>query len=443
MRAWLEADKLDVAASVVLVAGALVTPILFIPNLFNPLRLSKELCFEVVLVVSCALQVQKLIVRGRDLLPDWRRFLRIPFAIPALFILALLVLSLMNQANTDIDSARLLSLFLVAYLLSFLLLPVKAEKYLIYGLMLAGCVNAVVVFLQSRQIMVFSNPYEAASHLGPTTERVYFTGLLGNPNELAFFLVGTALLAFHVVLRKERYWTVLLGFLTWCLSLLGIYLTLTFSAIIAFVVAMLVPFFFLLWKRWRRHASMLLFVLLIAPPVAGGYVFVQRQPFLQERITRIQQGLAEKNLNALLSDRYYPWLIGLHMAQDRPYFGQGLGGYQKLYFDFKARFLERNPDTYMTPLYYTFAHNEFIQIMAELGLVGLAIFGWFILEYLIRSWRYFFRKQTEPDGLLDLGLYAVGIAALVNCLAHFTFHTAALAFLLWVVLTVYARHVCS
>ncbi len=433
-------DKLGLATTLVLALGTFLTPILVVPIMFDPLRRSKELFFEAILVLACAFQIQKLILTAKNSAFDLRTVLKTPFFFPIAMTFLLLLVNSRGGGN-DRDSVVLVSLFLLAYLLSFFFLPQRAEKLLIGALMTAGCINSTVVLLQTRQMFIFSSPYE--SYLGPVTERVHLTGLLGNPNELGFFLACTALLSFHVALRKgDSRWT-FFGFLTWSLSLAGLCVTLTLTAIVAFATGILVSLFFLILERWRKHISLRRVLALALLPILVGIVLLRTQPEIEIRRAQMQNAIGEFDLNRLLSDRYYPWLIGLDMAFDKPLLGHGLGAYQRLYFDYKVRFLQRNPDKNMTSLYYTFAHNEYIQLWVEVGLIGLFIFGASVFEFFFRGFRYLFRSSKDPDGLLGIGLFSIGIATLANGLAHFTFHTAGVAILLWVFLTMYARHVSN
>lgn len=80
------------------------------------------------------------------------------------------------------------------------------------------------------------------------------------------------------------------------------------------------------------------------------------------------------SLNNSLRYRLGLWEDSLKMIQDKPVFGHGLNTFMPLFQEYRRKYqgqFDFGP---------TYAHNSFIQIAVETGLVGLTGFGWIFLR---------------------------------------------------------------
>ncbi len=84
--------------------------------------------------------------------------------------------------------------------------------------------------------------------------------------------------------------------------------------------------------------------------------------------------------------RAWDWWVGYEMWRDHPLFGVGLGGYKIFFVPYKPKFLASpRGEGYAFPFPRADqAHNEYVQVAAELGTVGFAVFlgGLGLLTYL-------------------------------------------------------------
>ena len=71
------------------------------------------------------------------------------------------------------------------------------------------------------------------------------------------------------------------------------------------------------------------------------------------------------------SDRFQMWRAGLAMWRERPLTGVGLGDLQPLYRDFAPAGVARA---------YGHLHNNWVQILASMGALGLLAFAWLMLQ---------------------------------------------------------------
>jgi len=89
-------------------------------------------------------------------------------------------------------------------------------------------------------------------------------------------------------------------------------------------------------------------------------------------------GLAFLNYLPLDSERHYLIAAGLQMFYDHPIFGLGFGS-------FPSEIVGPYKD-FILPGYITYdSHTAVVTILAELGLVGFALWAWWLVEYFRRS----------------------------------------------------------
>lgn len=74
--------------------------------------------------------------------------------------------------------------------------------------------------------------------------------------------------------------------------------------------------------------------------------------------------------------RAWDWWVGWHMVEDHPIIGVGVGDYKREFLPYKAEFLQTDRGQfYLDEVGYiqraAQAHNEYVQILAEMGIVGI------------------------------------------------------------------------
>lgn len=97
-------------------------------------------------------------------------------------------------------------------------------------------------------------------------------------------------------------------------------------------------------------------------------------------IGRLQQSL-DRDVNT--QARLLLWKVGFEMARAHPLIGVGGNNYQIQYSEGRAQLSARDPQNPLVRvndhLLPTYAHNEYVQILAELGMIGLLLFVLFSL----------------------------------------------------------------
>jgi O-antigen ligase len=133
------------------------------------------------------------------------------------------------------------------------------------------------------------------------------------------------------------------------------------------------------------------------------------------------------------------WLIALDMFRESPLSGQGLGGYGTGWINTRAQLASTSLDSsipgHIPPS--SWAHNEYLQLLAETGLAGAAVTA-ILITLGIAGWARRYR-QLDSDldrremALLSCGLVTAAIHALVSFPAHLPASALAMALLVGLV----------
>lgn len=115
--------------------------------------------------------------------------------------------------------------------------------------------------------------------------------------------------------------------------------------------------------------------------------------------------------------RFLYWATALEMWRARPLAGVGAGGYDAAFPEARASFAAKSPDSPLVEVNEKCrsvgAHNEYLQIMAELGAVGLALFVCFAAACVWVAWCALRRSSNPlaPGAVASLAVFAVSSGA--------------------------------
>jgi len=126
--------------------------------------------------------------------------------------------------------------------------------------------------------------------------------------------------------------------------------------------------------------------------------------------------------------REIDWWVGWEMLKAKPLTGVGLGNYKISFLEYKAAFLDTPQGAAYADLKIpraAQAHSDYVQVIAELGGLGLLTLLAFLGVLAVSYWKRLRRNPDESDRL-DLLLYAAGIVVfLVHALVSFPAHLPA------------------
>ncbi len=236
------------------------------------------------------------------------------------------------------------------------------------------------------------------AHFGPNN-RPFAT--FGNPNFFAAYLIGvlpvfTALL--FVFKKKYLHLNIavisLLLFNLWCTATRGAWLG--FVASVVVFVALLKP----KWSKVFKSGKGIIIFLLILLVFAGVIV---RGGFITKFI----------EVAGRPTDRLLIWRDTLVMGLKKP-LGVGLGAFH-IYFPRHAseELKKRIPQN---KFIVNYTHNEYLQVLSEMGIVGLAVFIWMIYAFFSTGIRQLNSVEPGEGGLryMTIGFLSGGAGILVH-----------------------------
>ena len=137
-----------------------------------------------------------------------------------------------------------------------------------------------------------------------------------------------------------------------------------------------------------------------------------------EEFTALQRLAAVSTAEDNTKVRLLYWGAGLEMFRSHPFAGVGANNYEVAFSAARQQFAETHPDSPLLgmneQLLTQYAHNEYVQILAELGVVGILIFGAFCLLLARTVWRAI---RYSPNPLLALGAGAGLLAFAISSTA--------------------------
>ena len=243
-------------------------------------------------------------------------------------------------------------------------LPAAGLRRLLDGLVVPASLVAVLGILQFHGLyrpFLFTGGEEAA--------RVGIASTLGNAADLGAFLVLPCLLC-QLGLRRSAGGRRLLWGAGLAVCLYALAATQTLSALAALLVSSLV-----LWGLGLPARRLVAAAALIALAAAGLGLGIAP---LRERLAAKASQLVAGDLNELLSGRLDGWRAAGWMLAEEPWWGVGHGAFVAEFARAKLALLEAGVPFYRGHVHAMFshAHNELLQVAAEMGLLGFAALAW-------------------------------------------------------------------
>jgi O-antigen ligase len=331
--------------------------------------------------------------------------------------------TLANTLSLDPNATRLVLVQLISLFVYFAATLVFTDtphrlRILVRTIMIFGFGLALFGLTQS-----FTSPTKVywvrelsqSTAFGPFINRHHFAGYM----ELTIALPLGLLFAGSVDREKRILYLFVAG-------LMGVALVLTASrgGIISLVAEIM--FFVIVTAIWRKQSdgrsaatsrfkSMMLRVglgLALMIGLLGGVLMLGGEFSINRFIDSV-------NTNDPTTGRAHFWTVTVDMIETHPLLGTGLGAFGVLY----TRFDSRNGTFRLEQ-----AHNDYLQILSDAGIIGAAIALSFVVLLFVRALK---RARSLDDFRRGLALASLGgcFAVLVHSLFDFTLHTTANALL--------------
>jgi len=129
------------------------------------------------------------------------------------------------------------------------------------------------------------------------------------------------------------------------------------------------------------------------------------------------------------------WKFTGLMIKDRPLLGSGIGTFKYNTLKYQAKFFDQGQNRALYP--YGIAdktHNEYLQLGAELGIIGLGIFFWLIISYFNYGVKKLKSIENKYKRGIIIGLMGSIVAFLVDGLFWFPLRLPTNTAMFWLIL---------
>ena len=265
------------------------------------------------------------------------------------------------------------------------------------------------------------------SRLG--THKVFSTFVY--PPALAGYLSLVFPLAFCFLIYAQSKWMRILSGLTLVSGGLCLYFTYSKGGWVAAFLSVIFLFAILLCRKTqskgcdyrekiRRYGPLILIFLLI---LIIPFLF----PAIREFLLEHEPFNHLEGFFGSLTVRVNYWRAGLGMLRDYPVFGSGLGTFGTLYAKYK---LPQGREVQL-------AHNNYLQVWTEMGILGIVSFLWLWAVFLKRGWRLIHRLGAvgcRSEAAVAIGCYVGVVAFLIHSLVDFDLYVPGIAMNVWLFL---------
>ena len=339
-------------------AGLVVVAFAFAPGL-EMFRTAKEAAFRTQALVSAFALATAVAFGGAERLREMLRDRAITALVVAALVWTAIATLASGQRALSLDAFATVVCSLLLFVAVWYIAPQFPPAALLV-LVPTAAINTALAALQEYGIW---NPFEFAREL---PAHLTATALIGNPNDIGGYLAlcTVVLLAISPFVPGRLRWLALCGGVA---AFIGVVVSQTRTAILALAATA----FFVALRRSRKLAFAIVGAMLLALLLAY-YVNLG----VLTRLAHVPGYLARGHWNLVLSDRLPAFTAAAAMFADHPLLGVGPGAYKYFYLSYRVRLIDKYPESIMGTAGVNFAevHNDHLQLLAETGLPGYALF---------------------------------------------------------------------
>ena len=251
----------------------------------------------------------------------------------------------------------------------------------------------------------------------PFTKIWRVTGPFPHSNFLGLFLGPIIMLSFGQLIGNWKNKKPLV-ISYWLFVIIAGFVAIIFARSEGAILGILAGLIFFLFCLLPSKKRLFFLVLLL---VIGSLLFVISpwRNYLLEKIT-FQDLSSQLRLNI--------WQGTIELLKDKPIFGAGLRGYQKLIPQYQKPFYHPETSQLISVETHPYPHNLFLAIWAELGIFGLVIFILIVFNFFKLGFKKLFRnlkleiRNSEPAKSEKILIVAI-LSAMVTILIHGTVDT--------------------
>jgi O-antigen ligase len=257
---------------------------------------------------------------------------------------------------------------------------------------------------------------EGVFYIADLIKRRRVTSIFVNPNLFASYLAMVDIVIISLCFIQEKKSFKIILSLLLIMNCYALWLTRSLAGLSSFILGV---FLFILFFSSKSKLSRLRYKKLLV--ILGGSLIVL---FIVLLIKRLVYDNGTDSFFLSLRGRLEFWKAALKIIADRPFQFTGLGGFEHLYRQYCPQIIVESRR----------AHNIFLQLWVETGLLGVLAFIWFLAALIHKG----LRQLSKPQLCFKLYIFqAAGLAALSAFLFHnlldFSFFITQTAVVWWVI----------
>ncbi len=355
-----------------------------------------------------------------------------------ILIFSLTILISLFQTNSLYDSFNELALWGSYFLVYFIVISSINNKKWIYILLkiviLSASIAAIYCIFQ-----FYGLDFSFWRKIGG---RGSLFSTFGNPNYLAGHLAAITPLVFVLFcLQKNKFKKIILEIVVAILyaSLLMTLCRGAWMGLFVSAVVMLVAIYF--FKRseltfFRKNKSWLISLILILLVISVIYSTPNPlNPLGKISVTQRVAATIEEG-GSSMQTRFLIWLSSVETIRQSPLWGEGIGTYGLYYPSSQGAVLAQK--RYQKYIPYTNksinAHNDYLHIGGEIGIIGLAAFLWVIFAFYKNILNGLLRAKNREKIFLLIGFIGGVTVLLIHASVSFPFHIISNGMLFWLIL---------
>ena len=418
------------AIEISVIALVVLVPIVFYPYCRTVFIPAKELIAEILVILGLMFWGFKVLSQEKAKLSSST------LNFPILSFISICILSLI-WSNSFFISLKELPLFLAGPLLYFVITNNISEdrqiSRILNALLIVGSLFGIYGIFQYNGIDF--------SFWIRNIGRQQVFGLFGNVNFFAEYLIvplPIAVSLFFVTQNKIKKFLLLIGIIVMGTSLIA---TFTRGSYLGFGVSLIFMSFLFLISRGKNFIkkNRKIFIIILTVVIIITFLFIIPNP-LNKPGTAIEKiksrvSISQITQSASIKRRIATWKFTVPMIKDHPLLGSGIGTYKYNTLKYQAEFFKLGENRSLYPHGFADkAHNEYLQLWAEMGIVGLGIFIWLIISYFSCGLKILRKIKDEYKQGIIIGLMGSVTAVLIDGLFGFPLHLPATVILFWLVL---------
>jgi len=347
----------------------------------------------------------------KKILKKEKLFINTALNLPFMFLVIISFISFRNSIDYGDSLRGIGKLIINAFTFLVCAEEIRDKKHII-RILLSVFFGATLVSTDALWQIAFGKDFIRGNELKSAIGLIRATASFPNPNVFGVYLCAITPLIIGLSLFYSKGKTKLLMLAVSALAVTGIVLTFSRSSALGLFIAVL---FISIVRRNKIIISLLLSILIISPFIMPN---------------KIKDWAKSINYNPIIfmlnADRVSIYRNAVNMIRHHPFIGVGVNTFSKNYSTYK---LPETPGAESAP--HVYAHNIFLHMAGDIGLLGLVSFLWMIIRFFKDNLRTYRNLKDIFLKVVCISLCACIIAFLINGLTETNLYYARVSMIFW------------